>query len=133
MDSEPSLIGSDEIAGQPLLSPSGERVGHLTGCAIDKITGRVAHVSVAFDGYLALASKTFTVPWSALRGVPGGVMLSDVDLRAARDQAVSNDPLGDPEWEAHVKNYFSREAFDHEAVDRATHEMRPDRSDPLAS
>ncbi|MBV9078079.1 MAG: hypothetical protein JO048_11410, partial [Methylobacteriaceae bacterium] len=35
-----------------------------------------------------------------------------------------DDPSSDPEWEAHVRGYFNREAFTDEAVPKASVEAK---------
>jgi hypothetical protein len=60
------LIFSSKVRHTPVLSPAGERIGHVEDLAIEKVGGKVAYAILSFGGFLGIGEKFHPVPWSIL-------------------------------------------------------------------
>lgn len=60
------LIESDRVDGTTVYDPSGNNLGSIRRMMIDKASGKVAYAVLAFDTFLGLGGKEFTLPWHKL-------------------------------------------------------------------
>ena len=88
------LIDSDQIAGTPVYSRGGHRVGTIRRAIIDKSSGRIVYVVMSFDASLGVGEVTYVIPWSKLSydKNDGGYHsdITEADLRAAVPLAEGN-------------------------------------------
>jgi hypothetical protein len=61
------LIESDRVEGTSLHDRDGHRVGVVKRMMIEKASGRVAYIVVAFGAYGSLGSDSFMLPWHQVR------------------------------------------------------------------
>jgi PRC-barrel domain len=60
------LVGSDRVEGTTVYDKNGNNIGSVRRLMIDKMSGRVAYVVVAFNTFLGLGGEEYTLPWSKL-------------------------------------------------------------------
>jgi hypothetical protein len=61
-----ALIESDRVEGTAVHDREGRHAGTIKRLMIDKVSGQVAYVVVAF-AYLGLADDSYVIPWGKLR------------------------------------------------------------------
>ena len=60
------LIESDRVEGTTVYDRNGNNIGSVRRLMIDKLSGRVAYVVVAFNTFLGLGGDEYTLPWAKL-------------------------------------------------------------------
>lgn len=60
------LIESDRVEGNTVYDVSGNNIGSVRRMMIDKMSGRVAYVVIAFNTFLGLGGEEYTLPWAKL-------------------------------------------------------------------
>ncbi len=60
------LVAGSRVAGTPVYSTAGERLGTLQDVMLDKASGRVAYAVLSFGGFLGIGDKHHPLPWAAL-------------------------------------------------------------------
>jgi len=60
------LIESDRVDGTAVYDPNGEHLGSIRRMMIDKASGRVAYTVMAFDTFLGLGGREYSIPWAKL-------------------------------------------------------------------
>lgn len=60
------LIDSDRIAGTPVYSRGGDRVGTIRRVIIDKASGRIVYVVMTFVESFGVGDVTYVIPWTKL-------------------------------------------------------------------
>jgi PRC-barrel domain len=61
-----TLIESDRVEGTAVYDREGRHTGTIKRLMIDKVSGQVAYVVVAF-AYLGLSDDSYLIPWGKLR------------------------------------------------------------------
>jgi len=61
-----SLIDSDRIAGTPVYSRGGGRVGTIRRLIIDKASGRIVYVVMTFDESFGVGDVSYVIPFTKL-------------------------------------------------------------------
>jgi sporulation protein YlmC with PRC-barrel domain len=61
-----TLIESDRVEGTAVYDREGRHTGTIKRLMIDKVSGQVAYVVVAF-AYLGLSDDSYVIPWGKLR------------------------------------------------------------------
>lgn len=124
-----SLIPA-QVSGVPLQRANGERIGTIERLMIDQASGRVAFAVVSLGQGAGSQPEYATLPWNALT-YNQGLNVQETSLTAdqltgvpRRSSPGGEDPSADREWNEHVHQYFNREAFSDEAVQKATHEAQ---------
>lgn len=109
------LISAAKVAGTPVFSADGEKLGTVQSVMISKATGQVAYVVMAYGGFLGLAVRRHPLPWGLLDYDPdlGGYRLGrpvgDLDgAPALAEDADEEDLLADPESRARIDAHFRR-------------------------
>ncbi len=62
-----SLIGSDNVEGTNVYAAEDEKVGYIERVMIDKVSGKVSHAVLSFDGLLRIGDVHYPLPWQALK------------------------------------------------------------------
>jgi len=60
------VITSDRVAGTDVFNPAGDSLGSIDHLVIDKRSGRVRYVVMAFGGLLGLGADRYPLPWPML-------------------------------------------------------------------
>ncbi len=60
------LIESDRVDGTSVYDPNGESIGSVKRMMIDKLSGKVAYVTLSFGGFLGMGEEEHSLPWSKL-------------------------------------------------------------------
>jgi sporulation protein YlmC with PRC-barrel domain len=61
-----TLIESDRVRGTSVYDRNGKHIGAVERMMIDKASGQVAHVVLAFGGFLGAGTDAETIPWDVL-------------------------------------------------------------------
>ncbi len=109
------LISAAKVAGTPVFSADGEKLGTIQSVMISKATGQVAYVVMAYGGFLGLAVRRHPLPWAVLDYDPdvGGYRLGRPvgDLEGApalADDADEDEHLADPDARARIDAHYTR-------------------------
>lgn len=100
------LIASDKVQGTPVSQFDGTRIGTIHRVMIDKRTGRVAYVVMAFGGFLGIGEDYYPLPWSALR-YSEALDAYQIDITAETLRAAPH--LSSDEFEAGSGDWASQE------------------------
>ena len=60
-------IESDRVEGTAVYDVRGHRVGEVKRLIIEKVSGQVAYVIIAFEGFFGIGADNHAVAWSRLR------------------------------------------------------------------
>lgn len=60
-----SPVKVSNIIGTSIINSEGKDLGNVKEIVIDRATGKVAYVAVAFGGFLSIGEKLFAIPFSA--------------------------------------------------------------------
>ncbi len=66
IDESPRLIGSHKVEGTDVYDRTGRYLGAIHTIMVDKVSGQVAYVVLAFGGFLGLGETHHPLPWNAL-------------------------------------------------------------------
>ena len=61
------LISSDRVEGTAVYNPDGEKLGTVSSLMINKATGQVEYVVLAFGGIFGLGSDHYPLPWAKIQ------------------------------------------------------------------
>lgn len=107
------LISAAKVAGTPVFSAEGEKLGTIQSVMISKATGQVAYVVMAYGGFLGLARRRHPLPWHVLdydQDVGGYRLARPVgtleDAPALDDDADEDDLLADAEARARIDAHY---------------------------
>ena len=91
------LIESDRVEGMAVYSGEGTQIGTIKRLIIDKASGRVVYVVIAFVASFGLDDVPYVIPWARLayNETDGGYHsdISETELRSAPAAA-----RGDVDW-----------------------------------
>lgn len=91
------LIESDRVEGMPVHSGEGTQIGTIRRLIIDRASGRVVYVVIAFNPSLGLEDVPYVIPWARLSydGDHGWYRsdITETELRGAPSAA-----RGDVDW-----------------------------------
>ncbi|ABQ35971.1 PRC-barrel domain-containing protein [Bradyrhizobium sp. BTAi1] len=62
-----NLIGSDKVEGTAVYGADDSKIGTIERVMIDKLSGRVSYVVLAFGGLLGLGNDHYPLPWQSLK------------------------------------------------------------------
>lgn len=62
-----NLIGSDKVEGTAVYGADDSNIGTIERVMIDKLSGRVSYVVLAFGGLLGLGNDHYPLPWQSLK------------------------------------------------------------------
>ena len=62
-----NLIGSDKVEGTAVYGADDSNIGTIERVMIDKLSGRVSYVVLAFGGFLGLGNDHYQLPWQSLK------------------------------------------------------------------
>ncbi|NPV23199.1 PRC-barrel domain-containing protein [Bradyrhizobium aeschynomenes] len=62
-----NLIGSDKVEGTSVYGADNNKIGTIERVMIDKLSGRVSYVVLAFGGFLGLGNDHYPLPWQSLK------------------------------------------------------------------
>jgi len=102
-------IESDRVEGTAVYDARGHRVGEVKRLIIEKVSGQVAFVIIAFQSFFGLGEDDHALAWNklhydqALEGYKTDV--TEEELRAAPDFSVrtDQDDQGDPGFQAYYR------------------------------
>ncbi|WP_230529923.1 PRC-barrel domain-containing protein [Microvirga roseola] len=60
------IIGSDRVEGTAVFDQEANQIGTIKRLLIEKVSGRVILVDVAFGGFLGIGAQHRTIPWEKL-------------------------------------------------------------------
>jgi hypothetical protein len=60
------LIAGAKVAGTPVYSLAGEKLGSVEDVMIDKQSGHIAYAVLSFGGFLGVGERHHPMPWAAL-------------------------------------------------------------------
>ena len=66
IDESPRLIGAHKVEGANVYDRTGRHLGAIHTIMVDKVSGQVAYVVLAFGGFLGLGETHHPLPWNAL-------------------------------------------------------------------
>lgn len=107
----PFVMASDTLQDNPVVSPSGDRLGTVKHIMLDVVNGRIAYAVLSFGGPLEFAEKLFAVPWSALTlDTARKNFLLGID-KARLEGAPGFDKdhwpsMADPQWGSSIHGYY---------------------------
>ena len=82
-------VESDRVEGTVVYDVGGRRVGEVKRLIIEKVSGQVAFVIIAFEGFFGLGAENHTLAWTKLHYDPelGGYRteVTEDELKAAPD------------------------------------------------
>jgi len=106
------LILSSRVTGAPVLTPAGDRLGHVEDLSIHKRSGEVIYAILSFGGFLGIGERWHPVPWPLLEYNPeqGGYVLSLEKSDLQKAPSLSREELeelgaGDL-WRARLFDYY---------------------------
>lgn len=110
------LIGARALAGHPVISPLGERLGEMQDVLIDIASGRIAYAVLEFDCFVGMTDKFYAVPWVALTlDADNRCFILHVDKRRLPEAPCFEKDcwpsLADAHWAEQVHNFYSAEPF----------------------
>jgi hypothetical protein len=74
-----TTVSSASVNGTAVYSPDGDHLGKIDHLVIDKVSGNIAYVVMAFGGFLGLGASEHPLPWKKLRYDPAlGGYVSDI-------------------------------------------------------
>lgn len=82
------LIASDRVEGTTVYDPNGKPIGAVKRMMIEKASGQVAYVVLAFGGIFGIGEDTHVIPWETLR--------YDVELGGYRTDITEEQVRGAP-------------------------------------
>ncbi|TDR93028.1 PRC-barrel domain-containing protein [Enterovirga rhinocerotis] len=110
LDESRRLIASSKVEGTAVFDPKGEQLGTVMNFMVDKVTGQVAYVVMAFGGFLGLGESHHPLPWRALRyDVQLGGYVVDIDrdrLVASPHHRAEEDAFADAGYGKAVDAYY---------------------------
>jgi hypothetical protein len=105
------LISADKVEGTDVFNRSGERIGSIATVMINKRTGQVAFVALAFGGIFGFGETYHPLPWKALiYDVRLGGYVIDVDtdrLADAPSYGEGSDAFADPAFGRRIEDYWA--------------------------
>ena len=110
------FIESDRVEGTVVYDARGHRVGAVKRLIIEKVSGQVAFVIIAFEGFLGIGADNHAVAWSKLhydQDLEGyRTEMTEELLNAAPDFPVGADhERQDPQFQAYYRIPPSGRAF----------------------
>lgn len=60
-----SPVKASNIIGTAIINAEGKDLGNVKEIVIDRATGKVAYIAVAFGGFLGMGEKLFAIPFNA--------------------------------------------------------------------
>ncbi|MBZ6076649.1 PRC-barrel domain-containing protein [Microvirga puerhi] len=104
------IVESDRVEGTPVFDRDDNRVGTIKRLLIEKVSGRVLYVDVAFGGFLGLGTRHYTIPWDQLSYAPGlggyHTDISEEQLRGAPPFYGNNQTWPEPAQEQRTREYW---------------------------
>lgn len=91
------LIESDRVEGTEVYGADRSHIGSIKRLMIDKQSGKVAYVVMAFGGFLGLGEENYTIPW--------GKLDYDTDLGGYKTDVTSEQVKGAPDFYRRDENY----------------------------
>lgn len=102
------LISSGDVNGNPVVDPSGAKIGEIDHLMIERETGQVAYASVGFGGFLGLGKDHYPVPWKRLSYDPSlGAYRTDITEEEVKGAPEPHDEwYSDRQWEQRAHDHF---------------------------
>lgn len=60
-------LSASSLTKDPVVDPSGKKIGNLKEIMIDVMSGRIAYLVISFGGFLSIGEKLFAFPYSAVK------------------------------------------------------------------
>lgn len=115
-DAVAELVTGHQLAGHPVISPLGERLGEIRDVLIDIASGRVVYAVLDFDCFVGVTDKCYAVPWVALTlDADNRCFILHVDKRRLPEAPCFDKDcwptLADAPWAEQVHRFYSAEPF----------------------
>ena len=112
----PLFLSASTLVGDPVMNPSGEKVGELKEIMLDVSSGRIAYGVLSFGGFLGVGEKLFALPWRAVNvDTDNHAVVVDVtkeQLEYAPGFDPENWPLAnDADWVGDVYEYYGQDKY----------------------
>lgn len=108
------LIASSKVEGTAVYDRAGESIGTVMNFMVDKVSGQVAYVVLAFGGFLGFGEAHHPLPWRSLTyDTRLGGYVVDIDRTVLTDAPRSgreDDPFADPDYGGKLDDYYGRPA-----------------------
>jgi PRC-barrel domain len=108
------IIESDRVEGTAVFNRDNHQIGTIQRLLIEKVSGRVLYVDVAFGGFLGLGVHHLTIPWGMLtfdRELEGyHTDITEEQVRNAPAFYGEGQAWPGPEREEQLRNYWSSAA-----------------------
>lgn len=109
-EQSPRLVSTNGVAGTPVLSRDGDRIGAVAAFLVDPFSGRASYIVVAAGGVLGMGQSYHPIPWDLLRFDParGGYVVS-IDktvLDGGPSFKTASEPTFDRAYTDRVLSYF---------------------------
>jgi len=104
------LIASDRVEGTAVYDAEGRAIGNVKRLLIEKVTGQVAYVVIAFGHFFNLRKESHAIPWSklsydtALQGYR--VDITEAELKDAPSLIAEHDVWFDAAQEEALEAHF---------------------------
>ena len=100
------LIESNRVEGTPVYDPSGTHIGTIQHLIIEKVSGQVAYVIIAFQSFFGIGEGDHALAWNKLHydlDLEGyRINVTEEQLRSAPDCPVRTDQ-DDPGFQAYCR------------------------------
>ena len=110
IDETDRLIASNKVEGTPVYGRGGDRLGTIYNFMVDKFSGRVEYVVMAYGGFLGLGQRYFPLPWRILeydtRNGGYRIDMADRDLERAPSFTRAEEPSFSREYGRRVHDWY---------------------------
>ena len=106
-------VSSNDIDGTEVYGADGNHIGEVDHMIIDKVSGRVAYVIIAFGGFLGLGDSHYPIPWAALHYDTslGGFRTNITEQQLKDAPQFSDDSWQDREWETRTHRHYGTPGY----------------------
>ena len=108
------IIESDRVAGTAVFNRDNHQIGMIQRLLIEKVSGRVLYVDVAFGGFLGIGVHHLTIPWDMLtydRELEGyHTDITEDQVRNAPAFYAEGQAWTGPDREQQLRNYWNNAA-----------------------
>ena len=104
------IIESDRVEGTAVFNRANHQIGTIQRLLIEKVSGRVLYVDVAFGGFLGIGVHHLTLPWDMLtydRALEGyHTAITEEQVRSAPAFYGEGQAWPGPQREEQVRRYW---------------------------
>ena len=104
-----SIVKTDDVIGKNVKSPSLEDLGEIKEIVLDKISGQVRYVVLAFGGFMGFGEDYFAFPWKSMsyNNEEECFILNIDKSKLKKEHGFDKDNWPDmSKWDATVSHYY---------------------------